>query len=41
MPRSELRLQFLARQRFYVLQHTRNLTGVGRETKRIVRQRQD
>ena len=40
LPGGELRFQFLARQRFDVLQHPRNLTGAGWETKRIVSQRQ-
>jgi hypothetical protein len=30
-----LRFQFLARQRFDVRQHARNLTGTGRETKTL------
>jgi hypothetical protein len=32
-PGGELGFQFLARQRFDVLQHARNLTGVEQETK--------
>jgi len=35
LPGGELRFQFLARQRFDVLQHPRNLTGAGRETKTL------
>ena len=34
-PGGELRFQFLARQRFDVRQHARNLTGAGRETKTL------
>ena len=34
-PGGELRFQFLARQRFDVLQHPRNLTGGGRKTKTL------
>ena len=33
LPGGEQRFQFLARQRFDVLQHPRNLTGAGQETK--------
>jgi hypothetical protein len=35
LPGGELRFQFLARQRFDVLQHARNLTVAGRETKTL------
>jgi len=36
LPGGELRFQFLARQRFDVLQHACNLTGAGQETKNCV-----